>query len=270
MIEVPTFKSRDEGIDWVIKNRDLIAVERKNSIKHSDLSFIHLEGENKAISTSTKKVECLIYEAVISKSRNEYMFEQYRKGYVLNHSVGMRYIKYILCVDSDSPENSAYKEAWDKYIPYLINREVADSKGWFWAVTESKNIEGSSVVKGSNFLTPVLEMTVIDENTIKVKAVINVSGIIDSHMDCHIPKCWDKTLKENNYDLFLQEHVMDQRHVMADSINDKLNVYTENIPLSDLAKRFRSNKKDEPSNDTQKEEAVSDTSKKTSRKLFIN
>lgn len=104
------------------------------------------------------ETQALIFEAKIKKDRNEFMFNQYRKGYVLNHSVGMRYVKIFLCIDSNEPNYSSEKSNWDKYYPIVANKEVADEKGYFWAVTEAKVIEGSAVVKGSNFVTPALEI----------------------------------------------------------------------------------------------------------------
>lgn len=102
--------------------------------------------------------QALIFETSIRKERNEFMFNQYRKGYVLNHSVGMRYVKIFLCIDSNEPMYSSEKANWDKYYPQVANVELADEKGYFWAVTEAKVIEGSAVVKGSNCVTPVMEL----------------------------------------------------------------------------------------------------------------
>jgi len=90
------------------------------------------------------------------------MFNQYKNGFVLNHSVGMRYVKLFFCYNNDAPEYSADKENWDKYYPLIMNKDDADKTSYFWAVTEAKNIEGSAVVKGSNFLTPVLSIEVIN------------------------------------------------------------------------------------------------------------
>jgi hypothetical protein len=102
--------------------------------------------------------QALMFEAAISKERNEFMYKQYEKGYVLNHSVGMRYVKLYLCVDSDAPEYAAEKENWNKYIGQVANRDKADEYGYFWAVTEAKIIEGSAVVKGSNYATPTISV----------------------------------------------------------------------------------------------------------------
>lgn len=103
--------------------------------------------------------QALVFNTDIKEKRNEFMYKQYKNGYVLEHSVGMRYVKIYLCVNSDNPEYSAEKESWDKYYPMVANKEVADAKTYFWAVTEAQFIEGSAVVKGSNYATPVISIT---------------------------------------------------------------------------------------------------------------
>lgn len=99
--------------------------------------------------------EALIYDSIIDKSRNEYMFEQYAKRRVKNHSVGMRYVKVFMCIDSPMYEEA--HEMWDKYAPYCANVGALE-EGFFWAVTEAKDVEGSAVVRGSNFVTPTLSI----------------------------------------------------------------------------------------------------------------
>lgn len=101
------------------------------------------------------KSECLIFDANIKKERNEFMFGQYANGHVDNHSVGMRYVKLVMCIDNES--QGAYFEAWEKYFPQIINPENAEKKGYFWAVPEARVIEGSAVPIGSNIATPTLE-----------------------------------------------------------------------------------------------------------------
>ena len=59
---------------------------------------------------------------------------------------------------------SSEKANWDKYYPMVANKELADQKGFFWAVTEAKVIEGSAVVKGSNECTPVMEIEIEKQN----------------------------------------------------------------------------------------------------------
>lgn len=100
--------------------------------------------------------QALVFESKVQKDRNPYMHEQYAKGRVKNHSVGMRYVKINMCInDEDYP---TAKANWDNFYPLAINKEVADQYGYFWAVSEAKAIEGSAVPLGSNSLTPTISV----------------------------------------------------------------------------------------------------------------
>lgn len=103
--------------------------------------------------------EALVFDVEIDKDRHEFMFNQYAKGYVKNHSVGMRYVKIELALNSENKYDVEEKAVWDKYISEIVNKEEAEAQGYFWAVSEAKIIEGSAVVLGSNTITPVLENT---------------------------------------------------------------------------------------------------------------
>ena len=102
--------------------------------------------------------EALVFDAEIPKDRNSFMFEQYAKGYVKEHSVGMRYVNLEMCINSEEKYYAEEKANWDKYISEVANREEAEQRGYFWAVTEAKMIEGSAVVKGSNYATPTISV----------------------------------------------------------------------------------------------------------------
>ena len=104
------------------------------------------------------KTEALVFNSTIQKKRNEFMFNQYSNGWVKNHSVGMRYVKMDLAINSESEYDKEEKELFDKYYPVIANKEVADERGYFWVVSEAKIIEGSAVVMGSNSATPTLSV----------------------------------------------------------------------------------------------------------------
>lgn len=104
------------------------------------------------------KTQVLLFKVNVGKDRNPFMFEQYAKGYVKNHSVGMRYVKLELAMNSDSKWDEDEKAVWDKYIDEIVNKEVAEAQGYFWAVTEAKVIEGSAVPVGSNTITPTINI----------------------------------------------------------------------------------------------------------------
>lgn len=100
--------------------------------------------------------EALVFDSVVKASRNAYMFKQYKNALVRNHSVGMYYVKLDLAANVEEDWGEEAKAVWDKYYPLIANKETADEVGYFWAVTESKAIEGSAVPVGSNWATPTL------------------------------------------------------------------------------------------------------------------
>ena len=104
------------------------------------------------------KTEALVFNSTIQKKRNEFMFNQYSNGWVKNHSVGMRYVKMDLAINSESEYDKEEKELFDKYYAVIANKEVADERGYFWVVSEAKITEGSAVVMGSNSATPTLSV----------------------------------------------------------------------------------------------------------------
>lgn len=113
------------------------------------------------------KTEALVFDSLVRKNRNEQMFKEYAAKRVTNHSVGMRYVKIVMCVNSE--DYGAKYEAFQKYKEYIVNKDAIGK--YFWAVLEAKVIEGSAVPLGSNPITPTLETkNQLQLNTIKQKA----------------------------------------------------------------------------------------------------
>ena len=99
------------------------------------------------------ETEALVFDSTVKQDQNKFMFDQYKKKNVDNHSVGMGYVKLKLCInDEDYPEEKAN---WDEYIDKAVNKDEYPHS-YFWAVTEAKAFEGSAVVMGSNPLTPTI------------------------------------------------------------------------------------------------------------------
>jgi hypothetical protein len=121
------------------------------------------------------KTECLVYDSTIEPDRNAFMYDQYTKGYVRQHSVGMRYVTVYMCVNSEEKYWAEEKANWDKYYPMVVNQDMADECGCFFAVTEAKNIEGSAVVLGSNCATPTMSIQEITEPSDDTQKHINDS-----------------------------------------------------------------------------------------------
>jgi hypothetical protein len=123
------------------------------------------------------ETEALVFDSVVKRERNPYMFEQYSKGYVDNHSVGMRYVKLDLAIDDkDYPTEKAL---FDEVLPQIVNRKDAERAKHFWVVSEAKAIEGSSVPMGSNPITPTIAQkneveVVVDKKTVAIKAFLGL------------------------------------------------------------------------------------------------
>jgi len=90
----------------------------------------------------------------IDKAKNPFMYEQYADGNVTQHSVGMMYVNLDIAIQDEESEKEM--EYFNNAIKNAINPEIAIEHGFVWVVTEAKKREGSSVVFGSNPLTPTL------------------------------------------------------------------------------------------------------------------
>jgi hypothetical protein len=98
--------------------------------------------------------QALIFETDIQKEYNEKVFNKYKKGRVKQHSIGLQYVKLLLCLNDE--DEGKYYENWKQYAGSVINQDaIAD--GYFWAVTEFKLLENSAVLLGANILTGTLE-----------------------------------------------------------------------------------------------------------------
>lgn len=74
----------------------------------------------------------------------------------VQNSVRMQYVKIQLAINSDDKENVDYKMVWDKYIDSIVNKDIADERGYFFAVSEAKIIKECSMVPlGSNDATAI-------------------------------------------------------------------------------------------------------------------
>ncbi len=102
------------------------------------------------------KTQALVFDSLIDKNENEFMFEKYRTGKVVNHSVGMQYVKMDLAVNDDRYEKEY--ATWEKYFGEIANKEDVLDAGYFWAISEAKIIEGSAVKRGSNWATPTISI----------------------------------------------------------------------------------------------------------------
>lgn len=182
------------AFDKIIADGDELNVSAK-TYSWAELGF-NLKGNTQA----------LVFEATIKRDRNPEMFKQYANGWVKEHSVGMRYVQLVMCINSDKEWYGAEKEAWDKYLPTIANKELAEERGWFYAVKEAKVIEGSAVPKGSNYATPTLEVgkeETIENLKEKIKELEKQKPSKDTSKNIEPSKDTQKEEQEKNYREFL-------------------------------------------------------------------
>lgn len=113
------------------------------------------------LETDVKTAQALMMASTVVRDYDSKTYMLYRDGQIKQHSIGLQYIKLYLCMNSEEAEDAQYLENWEKYYPQVINKEKVDKDGYFWAVTEAKILETSTVLYGANELTPVESM----ENT---------------------------------------------------------------------------------------------------------
>jgi len=102
--------------------------------------------------------EALVFESKVRKERNEFMYNQYKNGWVDNHSVGMQYVKIEFCCDPAKYEDKEANAAWESHKGEVINLDDAEKQGYFFYVSEAKASEGSAVPDGSNSITPTMSV----------------------------------------------------------------------------------------------------------------
>lgn len=99
--------------------------------------------------------QAIVFVTDIIKSYNEKVFNQYKLGRINQHSIGLQYVSLELAINDEDSEKEF--DFWNKYLPQVINKDVAESMGFFWVVQEIKLIENSAVLFGSNVITPTLD-----------------------------------------------------------------------------------------------------------------
>jgi hypothetical protein len=152
------------------ENKNLFLLQ-EHEMKFEKIISDNIKAYTEPYDYKGKELEALIFETEIIKDRNPFMFEQYKNGFVKNHSVGMKYMKIELAINSEEKYYIDEKAVWDKYIDQVANREKAEEQGYFWAVTEAKAVEGSAVVIGSNQVTPTLNVEPSDDTQKEIEPI---------------------------------------------------------------------------------------------------
>jgi len=100
----------------------------------------------------------LLMDSIVRKDYNEDVYKFYKNGKINQHSIGLRYKDIQLAMNSGMPEDKEEKAVWDEFFPKIINQDLVEAKGYFWAVKDITVMENSCVLFGSNSLTPTLSI----------------------------------------------------------------------------------------------------------------
>lgn len=127
-------------------------------VKQIPWSFV-----NKSYSGTT---EALIYEIDQKKIVHDKALSIIKEKRPVQNSVRMQYISIKLGMNSDDPNDKEYKTYYDTRIKDIVNKDVAEEKGYFFGVEEAKIIkEGSMVILGSNDATSIRQKIEADAIT---------------------------------------------------------------------------------------------------------
>lgn len=107
--------------------------------------------------TYTGKTQALIFAAQLTDQSNKDAKKAIKAGVPLQNSIRMQYDKMLLCVDSSAKGLEQERMNFYTYLPMIANKEDAIAAGYYWGIQAAKIVkEGSAVLAGSNFVTPIL------------------------------------------------------------------------------------------------------------------
>ena len=100
----------------------------------------------------------LLMDSIVRKSYNEKAFKFYSNNKINQHSIGLTYGELKLAINSAHEQDKEEKAIWDNYYPQVINKDIADKRGYFYVVPKADVRENSAVLFGANSVTPTLSV----------------------------------------------------------------------------------------------------------------
>jgi hypothetical protein len=138
--------------DHTLKRSEIIATAQDIEIFTAKVPWAFL-GKNYEGETYS-----LVYKVLKEKIINNDAKEWLEKGYKLQASVRMQYVKIESAFNSDNPDYAKQKSVYDEYIQRIANKDEFEEIDYFWVVKEAKNVmESSLLLFGSNSATGVLD-----------------------------------------------------------------------------------------------------------------
>jgi hypothetical protein len=122
--------------------------------------------------------QALIYKVPKEQVKHQAVKEWLESGDDIEGSVRMQYVTFVLCMDSNDPDDATYKANYDLYYPMIANKEEFDYISYFFAIKEAKNVRESSLVLfGSNSTTGQItnNKEVAVEDTTEPEPIIEIT-----------------------------------------------------------------------------------------------
>jgi len=110
----------------------------------------------------------LVMETTIRQDYNADVFKFYQNGKIDQHSIGLRYNGLDIAINNATEDYAEEKALWDQYYPNVINKDLVDSRGYFYVINDMTVVENSCVLFGANSLTPTLSIK-SDQVVLEVK-----------------------------------------------------------------------------------------------------
>jgi len=160
-MDVLTSTAYDSSVATKGSNIPHIADHRQSSTAHvGDVLAVYTQelpltslGLNQEGTTTA-----LLMDSRVRKDYNEDVYKFYKNGKINQHSIGLRYTDIKLAMNSGVEDDKKEKAVWDEYFPKIINKDLVEAKGYFWAVKDVNVMENSCVLFGANSLTPTLSI----------------------------------------------------------------------------------------------------------------
>lgn len=104
--------------------------------------------------------QVLIYKVPKVQVKNPVVKDWLDSGDDIEASVRMQYVTFVLCMDSNHPDDATFKSNYEQYYPLIANKSDFEYIYYFFAIKEAKNVrESSLVVFGSNSATGQINNT---------------------------------------------------------------------------------------------------------------
>lgn len=166
---------------WMDSQSDVLLVDAaKRSIQQRKMLMVHISNHDYKVQSKVGEVvdvqlrvmawkdlgvnipgetQVIVFITDVMKSYDEKIFNQYKAGKINQHSIGLCYISGGIELAINDPDYEKEIDFWNKYIDTIGNKDEAIAQGYFWVISEFKLLENSSVLFGSNILTPTLSTT---------------------------------------------------------------------------------------------------------------